>query len=161
MTKQRRRKRSSGDFTLAERWTPTIATKGFTMVPLVFLENYRALNITASEAMLIVHIASFKWTREAPFPSMSSLAELMGCSERNIRKMCNSLESVGYLQRVGREGRSNQFDLSGLYRKLEGLVRLEDEDQEIRRRVKEMLEEREADGAAESRIPEFERKIEV
>ncbi len=108
---------------LSERWTPLIATTGFTAVAGAFLENYAKLNITPSEAMLLIHLVSFKWTKEAPFPSVSRLAKLMGCSERNVRKLCHSLESVGLIKRVGREGTSNRFDLSGLYEKLEERIR--------------------------------------
>lgn len=92
------------------------------MVPNVFLENYAALSITPSEAMLLILLVSFKWTKQAPFPSVQRLAKLMKCSERNIRKLCQSLESVGLIKRIGREGTSNLFDLSGLYAKLEGII---------------------------------------
>lgn len=111
---------------LSERWSPLIASTGFTPVPSVFLEHYAKLNITTSEAMLLLHLASFKWTRKFPFPSVTLLAKLMGCSERNVRKLCSSLESVGYVRRIGREGTSNQFDLSGLFTKLEGIIRSEE-----------------------------------
>jgi DNA replication protein len=111
---------------VSERWTPSIAKKGFTAVPSAFLANYIKLNITTSEAMLLLHLSSFKWSEKAPFPSVSRLARLMGCSERNIRKLCQSLESVGYIRRIGREGTSNAFDLTGLFEKLDELLQKEE-----------------------------------
>jgi DNA-binding transcriptional regulator YhcF (GntR family) len=96
------------------------------MVPNVFLERYAELNITPSEAMLLILLASFKWTKQAPFPSIQRLAKQMRCSERNIRKLCKSLESVGIIKRIAREGTSNQFDLSGLYTKLEEIIAKEE-----------------------------------
>lgn len=107
---------------LAERWTPVISKTGFTMVPNIFLERFVELNITTSEAMLLILLVSFKWTKQAPFPSVQKLASQMGCSERNVRKLCKSLESVGYLKRISREGTSNQFDLSGPFAKLEEVI---------------------------------------
>lgn len=68
---------------------------------------------------MLVHILSYKWTSAAPFPSMSKIARKMNCSTRYVRKLCESLESVGYLKRMERVGRSNEFDFSGLFAKLE------------------------------------------
>ncbi|WP_439099572.1 helix-turn-helix domain-containing protein [Corallococcus exercitus] len=110
------------DRSLPQRWTPLIAAKGFAPLPTVFLENYSKLNITVSEAMLLVHIHQYKWTADLPFPSVTLLARLMGCSTRNVRKLCLSLESVGYIKRVTRDGMSNLFDMSGLYAKLEDII---------------------------------------
>ncbi|QSQ23005.1 helix-turn-helix domain-containing protein [Pyxidicoccus parkwayensis] len=118
-------------YALSERWTPLIATKGFTSVSTTFLANYSKLNITAAEAMLLIHLVSFKWTRKAPFPAVSRLAKLMGCTERNVRKLCQSLESVGYIKRIPREGTSNQFDLSGLYQKLEAFIDIDEAPAEL------------------------------
>lgn len=120
--KIKKRSKEGAEHSLRERWTPLIAMKGFAPVPMVFLENYSKLNITVSEAMLLVHLHQFKWTRESPFPSVTLLSRLMGCSTRNIRKLCASLESVGYLKRVERDGMSNLFDMSGLYAKLEDVI---------------------------------------
>lgn len=118
----RKRKKEPPERSLGQRWTPLIAAKGFAPIPSVFLEHYSRLQITISEAMLLVHLHQFKWTKDAPFPSVARLARLMGCSPRNIRKLCSSLESVGLIKRVEREGMSNQFDLSGLYAKLEDII---------------------------------------
>jgi hypothetical protein len=119
---KRQKKKVKLDHSLGERWTPLIATKGFTPVPTAFLEHYTELSITPSEAMLLVHLASFKWTSEAPFPALPRLARMMGCTVRYVRKMCASLESVGYLTRTQRKGTSNLFHLNGLFAKLEDII---------------------------------------
>ena len=107
------------DYGMENRWTPKLAQGGFTPVPQVLLKHYTDLNITSMEAMLVVHLLSYKWDEQLPFPSMTTLAGRMGCSPRYVRKLCESLESVGYLKRNGRIGMSNQFDLSGLFARLE------------------------------------------
>ncbi|MFY0562630.1 helix-turn-helix domain-containing protein [Archangium lansingense] len=122
---KKKKKNAPNEYSFEERSTPLIAQRGFTPISSAFLSYYAQLNITVGEAMLLIHLMSFKWTRDAPFPAISRLAKLMGCSERNIRKLCASLESVGYLKRVGRSGTSNQFDLSGLYAKLEDMINVE------------------------------------
>jgi hypothetical protein len=109
-------------FAVSQRWTPSLATKGFTPVATAFLEHYRELNITVAEAMLVVHILSHKWTDAMPFPSLTRLADLMGVSERYVRKMLKSLEGVHYLKRVYRTGTSSTYDLSGLMTALERKV---------------------------------------
>jgi DNA-binding transcriptional regulator YhcF (GntR family) len=110
------------EVSVAKRWTPLIAKKGFTPIATVFLENYGKLGIAPAEAMLIIQLFSFKWTAESPFPSVTRLATLMNCSTRYVRKMCESLEGKGYINRVEREGTSNSYDLSGLLRRLEAII---------------------------------------
>lgn len=122
---KKKKKNAPNEYSFEERSTPLIAQRGFTPISSAFLSYYAQLNITVGEAMLLIHLMSFKWTRDAPFPAISRLAKLMGCSERNIRKLCANLESVGYLKRIGRSGTSNQFDLSGLYAKLEDMINVE------------------------------------
>lgn len=117
----KKRKSKTPDQSVELRWTPALAHEGFTPVATPFLQYYAKLPhpLTLAEAMFVVHLMSFKWGRAWPWPSTSSVAKLMGCSERYVRKLCTSLESVGYLVRKRGAHRTNEFDLSGLFAALE------------------------------------------
>ena len=112
-------KKGDSDHEIGKRWTSGLATRGFTPIVQPFLEHHCQLQITPTEAMLVVHLMSFKWDASAPFPSMTKLAGRLGCTERYVRKLCVRLEQFGYLKRYGRLGTSNQFDLDGLFAELE------------------------------------------
>lgn len=141
--------------TVEERWSPTLAARGFTPVPTTFLDHYVDLGITPAEAMLIVHLMSFKWDERMPFPSIGRLREKTGLSDGQIRALLRRLEKQkGVLYRIRRLGRTNQFDFGPLIEKLEEIA-----DREEKERADRQREERErdkpksADGWDESYMP--------
>ena len=91
--------------------------RGFLVVPHRFLEHYSLLDppLSTGEALFVLHLMSFKWDRELPFPSYKSLAQRMGVSEKAVRRYAQSLDQKGYLQRQYRKRASNRFDLTGLF----------------------------------------------
>ena len=62
--------------------------RGFLVVPHRFLEHYSLLDppLSTGEALFVLHLMSFKWDRELPFPSYKSLAQRMGVSEKAVRR---------------------------------------------------------------------------
>ncbi len=104
---------------MGKRWTPTLIADGFTPIPSAFLLHYAELGISSHEAMLIIHLMSFKWDEKKPFPRFARIAERMKISETATRGHARSLEKKGLLRRIKRPGRSNEFDLTPLFRKLE------------------------------------------
>lgn len=122
-----KRKTKRSDLRIAERWTERLAATGFTPIVSAFLQNYATLNppITVPEAMLIIHLVSYKWSAKAPHPAVKTIAALMGCSERYIRKLLQGLETAKYITRIERKGASNEFDLSGLFQALEAKIPIE------------------------------------
>lgn len=124
------------------RWTPKLA-RNFTPVSLAFLELYRDLprgagrkrrvrrgdmdaadrGLTPTEALLIVHLISYKWDERAPFPTLATLAKRMGLTTRAVRNALSSLESMGYLRReVDKRGAPSKYHFEGLFSALEQLV---------------------------------------
>ena len=106
------------DFTAKARWKhPELFDAGFVSVPTHFLELYSKLNppLTSGEALFIIQLMDFKWTKAAPFPSYNTLAKRMGLSDKAVRRHAATLESKRYLQRIQRVGATNQFDLSKLF----------------------------------------------
>lgn len=108
------------DRDVASRWTPTLVEDGFTPISNYFLENYARLDepLSAVEAMFVVHLMKFKWDRAHPFPKFALLASQMKMKESGVRACARKLQSKGCLVRRLR-GRSNEFDLTPLFTKLE------------------------------------------
>jgi DNA-binding transcriptional regulator YhcF (GntR family) len=75
------------------------------------------------ETLLLIHVVSFKWDAELPFPSVQTLASRMGVSPRYVRRLLSSLERRGFVARVPRARRSNEYDLQPLVDRLELEVR--------------------------------------
>src|SRR5438132_1556634 len=110
-----------------ERWTKRLIKKGggFTPVSDYFLKNYCRLvpELTTAEVVLIVHLISYKWDAEMPYPGSKALAKRMGISGTAVRNHLRSLErSKKCLHRVKRVGTTNAYDLTPLFGKLEGLL---------------------------------------
>lgn len=104
---------------VGQRWTPALANEGFTPISSAFLEHYGRIGITSSEAMLIIHLMSHKWDEKHPFPRFARIAARMDISETAVRGHARSLERKGFLHRIKRPGRSNEFDLQPLFDRLE------------------------------------------
>src|SRR3546814_11102637 len=89
--------------------------------------------------------ADIWWEKEhRPWPKKQLLAERMDMSERQIQRQIAELESAGLIQRVERtrpwRGKtSNEYDLSGLVKKLKALeqdvTEMQQEKQKLRKNV--------------------------
>lgn len=110
----------------ARVWTERLTAGGWAPVSNYFLRNYHRLGITHTEAMLIVHLFSYKWDERSPFPSMPTLAKEMGVSPTQARVHTRSLVKKGFLHREHRSGRPSLLHLNGLLQALHKLI--EDEE---------------------------------
>ena len=110
---------------VADRWTPQIAGSGWTPVSDYFLKNYHRLRITHSEAMVLIHLVSFKWDAAAPFPSLKTVGKRMGITVASVRSHLRNLEGKGFLTRQMRVGKTNRFHLRGLFEAIEKLMDLD------------------------------------
>jgi len=120
-----------------ERWAPH-RVKSFTPVSDFFLEHYADLEISSMEAMVVVHLMSFKWRSEAPYPAIKTIAKRMGLSDTQVRTHLRNLERKGYLVRAKRVGETNKFHLDRLFQLLEERrVEVEAENPKRRRPSKE------------------------
>src|SRR3546814_2877293 len=85
------------------------------------------LGINPVQFNIIMHLADIWWEKEhRPWPKKQLLAERMDMSERQIQRQIAELESAGLVQlvertRPGRGKTSNEYDLSGLVKKLKAL----------------------------------------
>ena len=107
----------------ADRWTPALVVDGVTPVSNFFLAHYHDLKpeITHGEAMLIIHLMSFKWDADMPYPTYKTLAKRMLLKDAQARSLARGLERKGYLHRDVRMNMPNHFDLTPLFGGLEEL----------------------------------------
>ncbi len=125
-------KRAATDSDMGKRWTPNLMSDGFTPISNAFLEHYAQIGITSPEAMLLIHLISYKWDEKHPYPKFSRLAAKMKISETAVRAHARHLEEKQLLRRVKRPGTTNQFDLAPLFRKLEEVHKKAQLDQSLR-----------------------------
>lgn len=108
----------------AQFWTPRLAAQGTVPVARAFLEAYPRLQLTASEALLVLFLVAFKGHREHADTSLAHLSRSLGVDTRTVRSWASRLEGRGLLQRVirrqghGRE-QTNLWDLNPLFQALE------------------------------------------
>lgn len=116
---------------LSGRWgSGEVFVNGFLAVPILFLKTYANLNppLTPAEAMFVLELMAYKWTKEHPFPSYETLARRMNVTDKMVRRYAQKLEDKHYLQRRFRKNQTNEFDLSGLFSALRSAAVSQDQD---------------------------------
>ena len=82
------------------KWGVAILDHGFTNLPNMLIRCFRRLDpaIEHGEMSLLTTLFSYQHGPNAPHPSMKTLAENLGCSEKQIQKWVASLNKKGYLE---------------------------------------------------------------
>jgi predicted DNA-binding transcriptional regulator YafY len=103
------------------------------------------LGINPVQFNIIMHLADIWWDAATrPWPKKQLLAERMRMSERQIQRQIAELEAAGLVRRIertrpGRGKTSNEYDLSGLVKKLQALepefTEMKQENQQRRKNV--------------------------
>ena len=70
---------------------------GFAPISRSFLQNYRLLNISMEEAMLVLHLLDHIWLGRNEFPTAKLFASKTGKSENTVRAYFKSLRFKGFL----------------------------------------------------------------
>lgn len=104
-----RHKNAAPDFSFQARWGDPVVDGGIAPIPMVFLNNYTKLGISPNQGMAIIHAFSYKWTAEDPFPSMGTIAGLMGKSRRQVIRYFNDLEERGFLIKTERRAENGSL----------------------------------------------------
>lgn len=109
-----------------KRWKhEDLFNKGFVAVPTQFLRHYARLKpypLNSGQALFVLHLMQFKWDSRAPYPGYKLLAKQMGISDKMARRHARDLETMKYLRRQIRVGRTNRFDLEPLFDALANAV---------------------------------------
>ena len=109
-------------YSVSGRWTEYLARSGHVPVVNAFLDYYKDLDLTDTEAMFIIHLMSYKWDEQHPFPTYAKIAEVMHLKEDSLRRMTLRLQNAGFLRREKVDGRK-VFDLTPLFEKLTECVK--------------------------------------
>jgi Helix-turn-helix domain len=78
--------------------------------------------ITPTQALLLLHLMSYKWRADAPWASYDTLGKGLGLGAKQIGRLVKGLERNGYLQVEERSGRSNRFVLDRFHDALDAAV---------------------------------------
>lgn len=120
--------RSSKATKASERkWGKPVMDLGFCIVPSLLLRAQRRLGLSPTHLAVLMHLADYWWdVNRKPFPSKKTLAERLDLGPRQVQRHIADLEAAGFLQRIERkaQGRgklSNEYDLSGLVKRLREL----------------------------------------
>lgn len=117
---------------ITEKWGEAVADRGFSQVPnyLLFINQFidEDNSLNPLELLLLVQISATWWKKETmPFPSVKTLANRCGTSERQVLRALAKLEGLELLKRAKRRNKgliaSNVYDLNPLVERLEEIAK--------------------------------------
>lgn len=108
-----------------------LSQEGFMPISRVFLTNYRKLNITMEEAMLVLHLLDHSWFGNREFPSAEYFAKKSGKSGQTVRAYLRSLSHKGYLVPIRTETGDKTYDYTPLLGSLKDLAGVPVADEEV------------------------------
>ncbi len=96
---------------------------GFMPLPHLFLRHYRALGISANEAMFLLQVMESTWDLADPPRTVNDLANRMGVDARTIRRYTEAAVAAGLVELYEQFDDTgaqveNGYDLSPLFRRL-------------------------------------------
>jgi predicted transcriptional regulator len=100
---------------------------GFCIIPSLLIQAQARLGLEAQQMNILLHLLDMWWDKESkPFPTKEKIAERMGVSTKTVQRHMAAMESAGLVQRVartrpGRGRTSNEYDLTGLVKKLQAI----------------------------------------
>ena len=112
----------------------SLVDMGFLPISRLFLTNYRKMNISMEEAMLILHLIDHSWAADTPFPSAEHFAKVTGKSGQTIRAYLRSLSFKGYLVAIRTEAGAKSYSwepLLGALKDLSGVPVAPSKQQEV------------------------------
>lgn len=97
-------------------------------MPTILFQAQHGLGLNSVQLCVLLQLTDFWWDQaRRPYPSKKVLSEHIGLGERHIQRTIAELESAGFVRRIERtapgKGKvSNEYDVSGLARKLGALA---------------------------------------
>jgi DNA replication protein len=100
---------------------------GAVSIPYALLRTYRALKLSDTEAMLLIHLLAFRQLEQNEFPTIEQLQERLGASASIVGQAMQKLVKQGL---VGIDEvvdpvtgvQSDRYNLSGLFQKIGALL---------------------------------------
>lgn len=108
-----------------DKWGAEVMSLGFCVLPSLIFRAQRRLGLNPNQLAVLLQLADFWWdAKRKPFPKKADLADRLFLSERQVQRHIADLEQKGYVQRIERRAAhrgkiSNEYDLSGLVKKLQ------------------------------------------
>jgi len=108
---------------IEEKWSKEVAERGFTQVPNYLLDINSFVNedykISPTETMILLQLISKWWkAEEKPYPSMRTISEKIGVSERQVQRAIKSLIEKEYITKERKKHKkylsTNVYDLTPL-----------------------------------------------
>ncbi|WP_373229763.1 DnaD domain protein [Cohnella sp.] len=96
---------------------------GSVSVPYALLRTYRALKLTDTEGMLLLHLIAFRQLEQNDFPTIEQLQERMGASPAIVGQAVQKLMKQGFITidevfDPSNGVQSEKYNLLGLYQKM-------------------------------------------
>ena len=113
---------------MVSKWGAKVAARGFTQIPnyLVQLNVFvhEDHKLPPAEMVVLLQLVATWWKKdEMPFPSMSTIADRAGISERQVQRAIKSLVEKGYVVKAKHKIKgiiaSNVYDLTPLVQNLQ------------------------------------------
>ena len=105
---------------IEDRWGKALTDAGWTALPNVILDKQVALGLEAMDVNILLQMLKYWWRPGSePFPSVRTLAQVIGVSTRTIQRHTSKMEAAGLLEREANyysQGgqRSNTYRFDGL-----------------------------------------------
>lgn len=114
------------------KWGREVAERGFTQIPNYLIQLNMFVHedhkLSPAEMVVLLQLVASWWKKdEMPFPSMNTIADRTGISERQVQRAIKSLEQKGYLTKTRKKIKSviasNVYDLSPLVKVLDEIAK--------------------------------------
>jgi predicted transcriptional regulator len=110
-----------------KKWGVEVMSVGFCILPSLLFRAQHRLGLKSTHLAVILQLAEFWWHDDKlPFPKKQTIAERMGLKEKQVQRLIAELQQRGYVERKVRKTphgqTSNEYDLSGLVKKLQELA---------------------------------------
>ena len=101
---------------------------GFCILPSLLIKAQARLGLNPTQFAVIIQLADMWWQPGSnPWPKKETIAARMKLSPRQFQRKIEELETFGYVKRIarikgGRGQTSNEYDMSGLVKRLRELA---------------------------------------
>ena len=105
-----------------QKYGTILAEGGFTQFPRPVEDYLNTLNLCSTAILLLIILSSYRWAAEQEFyPSVKTLAERCGVSQRRINQLTKQLAEIGLIVKcerfAGRSQLSNYYDIEPLFQR--------------------------------------------
>lgn len=105
--------------TFKDKWGEVIASAGHAQIPNLLIKHMGELGVSPSELTIIAGILVHKRTKAKPFPSIRTLSQYSGLTEKSVSRLVGSLRRKRIVSTNEPNGKVNHYDFAPLIPRLE------------------------------------------